>query len=586
MVTVAISDALLRLNDYIQHRNMCIGIHPSLSFLTIASKSSLRHSINDTIASYLLTVNTHPHRELAFIFLLHITILKSLPLQGRAQPGYFESLSPMLNRIVHNEFLPHIYYLLNQLERHNGVDTIDGRLFGRLIWEFTNPAADIDTCDPAIQAAQKLWTQTVVNLVADCHLDFPLLRETYPRTSMPIIACEVDPQFSLTEFHHPALSKYLLDSLLTDAESRSTKSKPLGGDSGLGFRRALLHSEVTHWHSGKAILPHPSKKVGEQPNEWIISRRLRNDQLYRASMQRYAESMSGQGLRQITIVCEETKVKSSAKKSKSKLAKQPGQTLSKKDHNIAKNKEAKLVDERKKLVSSMKELDQTLTKIGIGNIEKKISALEKAIDTAKGKNDGGRVVAELQVLKIREYIREWEAASRSPSVKFDDIVWIPIEIYRALHEICSSPHSSGPTFRQVKSFLRTTGLPVPPSAQEMSTKDDTLPFEFPKSTKIRIPCSTEEFQLRFCGPYMEKALDAKEDDRVQFIPDGWQRRVLDILDKNESVVAVAPTSAGKTFIVLNPLFGFSHFRPIMLWNRSSVGTMMEFWCTLLRQKLS
>jgi superfamily II RNA helicase len=48
---------------------------------------------------------------------------------------------------------------------------------------------------------------------------------------------------------------------------------------------------------------------------------------------------------------------------------------------------------------------------------------------------------------------------------------------------------------------------------------------------------------------MDRMLDAKPDARVSsFVPDGWQRDVLDQLDANKSVFVVAPTSAGKTFI--------------------------------------
>jgi hypothetical protein len=134
-------------------------------------------------------------------------------------------------------------------------------------------------------------------------------------------------------------------------------------------------------------------------------------------------------------------------------------------------------------------------------------------------------------------------------VKFDDIAWLPVEIYRSTQSICLSSYSAGPTFEKLKTFLRGLGLPVSASTKKIEEiHDEALPFDFPMSTKSRIPCSSEEFQLRFCGPYMEKALDAKPDDRVQFVPDGWQRKVLDILDKNESVAAVAPTSTGKTFI--------------------------------------
>ncbi|KAI1344818.1 hypothetical protein F5Y15DRAFT_6383 [Xylariaceae sp. FL0016] len=57
-----------------------------------------------------------------------------------------------------------------------------------------------------------------------------------------------------------------------------------------------------------------------------------------------------------------------------------------------------------------------------------------------------------------------------------------------------------------------------------------------------------KFQLRYCGPYLERAFDSQNDSRVSFAPDAWQRKVLDSIDHDDSLFIVAPTSSGKTFI--------------------------------------
>ena len=98
------------------------------------------------------------------------------PFQDRAQADYSPSLSPALNHVVHNEFLPRIYNILNKFEIYDGFNIIDGRLFRRMIWEFTD---DFDLRDPAIQATQSLWKQLITNS-SHIHLDF-VHRQTSPR---------------------------------------------------------------------------------------------------------------------------------------------------------------------------------------------------------------------------------------------------------------------------------------------------------------------------------------------------------------------------------------------------------------------
>lgn len=568
-MSMAITHALKALNRHVESMANTLWSASRLDSRSTVGLTSPFPPSSAAIATYLSTFQDHPHCEIAFVFLCHVAMLDVLPLHDRAQANYFPSLSPTLNTIVHDEFLPRIYNFLSGIGIER-IDVIDGRLFGRMLWEFTSPDSDIDHTDPIVQKAQELWSQATAKL--NVNLDLVHLRTTYPRTSTPIVQPKVEPRSTLTYFSHPAISKYLIDPILPE----STDWTP--DHAAVGFRKSLLHEEMTHWHSSKELLP-SRKGPAEQPSAWQLSRRRRADQLYRASMQRYAESMTGQGLSQITIVLDTGKTKVATKKIVVKNDKKP-KALSKKELIIANNKKSKHVEERKKAVSSLRELEKNITDMKIGNIDKKVSALQKAIIVAQTKDDA-RLVIELQILKIREYLMEWDVLARGKSVKFDDIAWIPVEMYRALQTISTSSYTTT-TIEKIKSFLRGIGLPIPTTGA-VATDDDVLPFTFPMTSKVRIPCTAEEFQLRFCGPYMVKALDAKADDRVQFVPDGWQRKVLDILDKNESVITVAPTSAGKTYIV-TLFIVLTNGRHTTQWKKYSGVMMMVFWFTLRRQK--
>ena len=47
-----------------------------------------------------------------------------------------------------------------------------------------------------------------------------------------------------------------------------------------------------------------------------------------------------------------------------------------------------------------------------------------------------------------------------------------------------------------------------------------------------------EWQMRLFGEFMDRSMDSQEDSRVLFKPDAWQRKVLDSLDQNHSILVV------------------------------------------------
>ena len=102
----------------------------------------------------------------------------------------------------------------------------------------------------------------------------------------------------------------------------------------------------------------------------------------------------------------------------------------------------------------------------------------------------------------------------------------------------------------VTRVLQSFKLPVDKLSEPLTKRK--MPFEFldvKKNTDLLPPGKTSlEFQLESCGPYFDRSFDSAPDPRVSFAPDAWQRKVLDAIDEDKSLLVVAPTSAGKTFI--------------------------------------
>lgn len=152
--------------------------------------------------------------------------------------------------------------------------------------------------------------------------------------------------------------------------------------------------------------------------------------------------------------------------------------------------------------------------------------------------------AEIKLYILDNLARYWIQNSKTASEELSALIWDTAK------QIKQDPRLTKTIESNVDRIIRTFNLPPLIRAEAELYTDRELPFSCVVPTQLTEAAtnlSAQDFQLMHAGPYLERSLDGAPDDRVDFQPDAWQRRVLNGLDAGQSLFVVAPTSAGKTY---------------------------------------
>lgn len=316
-----------------------------------------------------------------------------------------------------------------------------------------------------------------------------------------------------------------------------------------------IFREVTHWHNSKRPLNRKAIIVAKDRSAFYARRR---DQRFMAEMMAYAASLTnavGKVLEPETIVIQDTKPSDKHSSQDSKQHKQPnkpaggkGKQKNKKQEmldKIAADKERKEVENNSKVLAAWHSVCRDIEKAQQPAVCH-AKALQYLNSLPTSKYDVIRTEVELYALSC--LLQLWKlsvtANPKSPNYGLAARIWDSVARLKNIPGITTT----------MASKIRQTidALELPFSFGNGDSPDRKLPFEFAlgpaKTASLSIPLPSKEFQLMHCGPYFDRKMDSAPDDRVPFLPDGWQRKVLDVIDSEKSLFVVAPTSAGKTFI--------------------------------------
>lgn len=371
-------------------------------------------------------------------------------------------------------------------------------------------------------------------------------------------------------FSDPLFDRYL-DSIKLDATAKENSTDAIDFASipqQIGKRVAGMEKKLLEKEKG------PELTGVRKEDIWIKKRFQANKDRQMAHIKRAAESLTGAngtGLERQAIISGQvpapgkpqkaTPVPSrsgtpvageSAKKTGKKDAKKEKPAkLSKAQQIIANNTAEKA---GKKALKSTSAWASTKAEIdSYKDLKTRLDELERYINSATKSQRDADIQLEMELYRIQILLDLWKKTCKDAkqAKSSSEAVKVAVNLFEAISVMYRSKYLTTNVKEVLDQVLVTMGLSdcVDSEVKPALSKEISFDFDVPKSkSSYNVPFSSVEFQMKFCGQYMERNMDSKPDPRTNFDADKWQRDVLDVIDREENVFVVAPTSAGKTFI--------------------------------------
>ncbi|CAE6496597.1 unnamed protein product [Rhizoctonia solani] len=526
-----------------------------LSWLMNATKAMLAESSNPLDEPF------------AFIFVAAQLALTCMSAQQRALNHCI--VDQGMSDYLKSEFYPAIFrHLCSGLVDVTFLPDLDGRLFLILLnCILKAPDGTLDGIFGGDLARDAVSTWTAAGLSTPNLSNLPS-QFAYTRHKA---VTPLRPNLELLPFSHPVFDEYLpyiataSDDQKADGMLKRTRIEALCDESFV---------DEKHWHNDKSILPkHLGGTDDRTPlTDWEKMKKLRREQRFMASLQRHAQTMigaKGQPIKRIVI----TEATPSSGSSGSRPFKRPNDSAPKvpeiKPNKSGKGSKAKApqLTSAQKLKAKIEAEKQTkkateddtwwksqLKEIAaLDDMEERLRRVDLIRQGKRAEN--GWLSVEVSLFRINLVLESWITHERGEDESVcEDYT---VRMLQSVHQLREHPSLFPAAAKILGQVLDVLGFSsfTPPKPAVRDERE--LNFKFVKLVKsksgrllyphLRIKGSPVEFQLKAYGAFMDRSMDSAPDSRVGFEPDGWQRKVLDRIDRNESTLVVAPTSAGKTF---------------------------------------